>query len=611
MKLQYRITGLVFLLLAGLYGPVTAFPLEMAETDTLITPTFENTIEQLGLSRNAIDYSNEKKIKIDKPSCAYTNITGTDMMPKSKTVGLNVFMDIYTDNGDHFLKRAIISAQGNSSLSFPKKNFKADFCEDEWQGEETTGITIGDWVKQDGFHFKSYYIDYLRGIGVVGYQLYDQIARYSGRPWTRALSSIASPRENARCYPDGFPCIVYLNGYFYGIFAWQLKKHRDNMNQTKTEAMHVHLDGELGENSFWWPDSIVWTEFEVRNPKSLYTMKGQQYDSDRPEELIDETSEFFFSDTDDESTREAKKRTAQTKHYIETLHQVYSHIDSLRMTQGNPADICTRIEEHFDLTSLIDYACFHLAVNNNDGFRKNWQWFTYDGTKWFVAPYDLDCIFGNWHTGNFTIPADKTWPSGGHAWDIPPYGPFAWVTTYFADRVENRYKELRYADIIDGENICRLLDNWYLAVSDYYETEWQRWPDSKCISTTVVSDGWQQIYTDYDKPLWNDSTVYAPGDRCTLDNLAWEATDTVYGVKPYIQLGYHDSLERYKEWIRSRISILDERYGYQSTDDDIENISKPSAVISVHDAAGRKVSVPARGLNIFRYGDGSTRKVLR
>ena len=602
------------LLLAGTALQAAAMPSEEpGGDDTTVATEFETVIARLGLSDVVSEYSDTKKISIGKPACAYINITGTDKMPEKKTEYMNVYMDVYTDDGAHFLKRAIISAQGNSSLAFPKKNFKADFCEDEWVGDATTSITIGEWVKQDGFHFKSYYIDWLRGAGVVGYQLYDQIALNTGRPWTRAAENIAKPKADARCYPDGFPCIVYLNGDFYGIFAWQLKKHRDNMNQTKTVAAHIHLDGKIGNDTFWNADSISWKEFEVRNPKSLYTMDGQKYDGDDPKELIDESSEFFFADTDDDATREAKERTAQTKHYIEALRQVYNQIESLRQQQGSTDEVRSLIEEHFDLPSLIDYACFHLAVNNWDGFRKNWQWFTYDGNRWFVTPYDLDCIFGNYFTGNFIVPAERTWINGGSAWLILSYGPFAWLNVYYADRVENRYKELREAGIIDSENISRLLDDWYYAVSDFYVDEWLRWPDSKCISETIVNDGWKQIDTGYNSAQWNDSTVYQPGDRCTLNSLAWEATDVVKGVKPFAQIGYHDSLERYKEWVSERIGILDAHFNYHptTTEENFVFSASSSSTFSVYDVAGRLVATPSRGLNIYRYADGRTRKVFR
>ena len=572
---------------------------------------FEALIARLGLTDAATDYSDVKKIVIDKPTLAYINITGTDKMPESKTKEQNVYMDIYTDDGNHFTKRAVISAQGNSSLAFPKKNFKADFCEDEWVGDETTSLTIGDWVKQDGFHFKSYYIDWLRGVGVVGYQLYDQMAQNTGRPWTRAADNISKPKDNARCYPDGFPCVVYLNGDFYGIFVWQLKKHRDNMNQTKTVAEHIHLDGTLGDDTFWEADSIDWTAFEVRNPKKLYTMDGKEYDGDNPRELIDEASESFTLTTDDDVTRESKDRTARVKQYILQLRQFYLQIQEMREAGATNAEIRVHIESRLDIQSALDYACFHLAVNNWDGFRKNWQWFTYDGNKWLVTPYDLDCIMGGWFEGTFTIPADRTYLSGGFAWSIPSGGPFRWLNTYYADDIKHRYCELRDARVIDADNIKGLLQNWHGSVSDYYADEWLRWPDSKCISETIVNDGWKLIDADYGKPAYNDTTIYNPGDRCTLDYLAWETTETVCGVKPYAQLGYRDSLERYEAWINRRIEVLDEHFDYRSTTTAITDQKRATADFTIYDAAGRKVSMPMHGLNIYRYADGRTRKIFK
>ena len=191
--------------------------------ETVQATAFEERIHELGLDEIVNDYSDTKKIIVEEPQCAYINITGAEIMPAQKGQTMNVWMDVYFGNGKYFRKRAIIDAQGNSSLNLDKKNFKADFCDDEWVGDETPSITIGDWVKQDSYHFKAYYIDWLRGVGVVGYRLYDQMALNIGRPWTRATDHISKPKENARCYPDGFPCIVYLNGDFYGIFAWQLK----------------------------------------------------------------------------------------------------------------------------------------------------------------------------------------------------------------------------------------------------------------------------------------------------------------------------------------------------------------------------------------------------
>ena len=600
----------VFLLLTFLLaGSINhTFASEEAETP------FDKLMERLGLADNTIDYSDVKKIAIDKPTCAYLNVTGIDKMPESKTEYHNVYLDIYTTDGNHFKKRAIISAQGNSSLAFPKKNFKADFCEDEWLGEETTSLTIGEWVKQDAFHFNAYYVDYLRGIGVVCYQLYDQIAQNSGRPWTRALDNIAKPKDNARCYPDGFPCIVYLNGNFYGIFAWQLKKHRDNMNMKKAEATHIHLDGKIGNDTFWGLDNPSWDQFEVRNPKSLYTMNGQQYDGDHPQELIDETSKSFQVETDDSATTADKQRTALVKKSVKALAGYYAQVESMRKARKSTAEIRWYIEEHFDITSMIDYACFHFAVNNYDGFRNNWQWFTYDGRKWFVTPYDLDNTFGNWYSG--ITPPERTWMGGGDPWELfAMWGPFYWLPTYYSGELRRRYIALRNAGIIDADNIIGLLQKWHSSVSDCFTDEWRRWPDSRCISETVASRGWALCDEGYDKPQWNSSTAYRRGDRCTLDGLAWEATMTVRGVRPYVKLGYQDSLERYQQWITQRIKLLDAHFGYNPAAS--QRIDSPTdgsrattnGPFTVHSLAGHQLHSPVPGVNIYRYSDGSVRKV--
>ena len=48
-------------------------------------------------------------------------------------------------------------------------------------------VDFDGWVKQDHFHLKAFYTDRLRGIGIVGYQLFDQMEQQmpasSNRIW--------------------------------------------------------------------------------------------------------------------------------------------------------------------------------------------------------------------------------------------------------------------------------------------------------------------------------------------------------------------------------------------------------------------------------------------
>ena len=244
-----------------------------------------------GVSVN--DSSGSNTLQIDIPRCAVVNITGTSSMPTSKVVNTNAYMEFWDMRGNYFKKKIIMAAQGSSSMGYIKKNFKFDLCNDDWIGDDTFTIKFGNWVPQDSFHCKAYYTDAFRGIGVVSYTLFNDILKSRGiekdRPWKKALidydsintttkgyQSILSDLSlqydtGARCVPDGFPILLYLNSNFYGVFSWQIKKDRDNYHQDKKTLTHIHLDGVLNQATIW-DGTIQWNQFEIRNPKSLYTM---------------------------------------------------------------------------------------------------------------------------------------------------------------------------------------------------------------------------------------------------------------------------------------------------------------------------------------------------
>ena len=95
-------------------------------------------------------------------------------MPVKKNTNGHAWMEVWDGQGHYFKKRVIIDLNGDSSSKHEKKNFAVDFCEDEWIGEETTDIKIGEWVKQDGFHFKANHTSITKGECPVSYKLYDK-----------------------------------------------------------------------------------------------------------------------------------------------------------------------------------------------------------------------------------------------------------------------------------------------------------------------------------------------------------------------------------------------------------------------------------------------------
>ena len=591
--------------------------------------SFEQKLQEMGINRASMnDLSGQSEIVIAQPSCAYINITGIDRMPWSKTaansIDMKAEMEIFDGNGNYFKKKVLLNAQGNSSMGLAKKNFSVDFCEDDWLGDTTTDITIGHWVTQDSFHFKAYYNDFFRGTGAIGYKFFDLIVSDHSSYLARA----GFDDTGARCYPDGFPCVVYLNGEFQGVFAWQLKKNRKNMGQNKSTATHIHLDGTLG--NVVSGQTIDWTLFEVRNPKTLYctdtvdieetlsykkvndeeelakigdnytwcetkpsdlsdeeirklfpeerptylayqAKKGvnfyklevtpagttyAEYDGDHPKELIDETMPFY------DPNNKGHVLTAQVKHSIEQLNQYYNELKNMENSGASDDELRAAFEQRFDVQGLIDYKLFSAIICHNDGFNKNWQWFTYDGIKWFVVPYDLDSTFGYHWTGNILLNA--AYEGMGVSFSTLKFGyngPCYFINKYYYGNLLERYKALRSSGVFDSGSIVPLFEKWQAGIGRAnYADEWEKWPESPCVRTSEISDGWatEDSWMDYNKVEdFDPEYEYNAGDRCRYMYRVWTATKTIKGVLPCTRLGYTDSTERVRNYLDERLALAD------------------------------------------------------
>ena len=571
-----------------------------------------------------VDWSEATELDIPEPRCAILNLITSYGFPTAKFVDHNDWIEFWDCNGNYFKKRAITNAQGNSSLGFVKKNLAMDFCnsakdDGTWDGDDTFKLKIGDWVPQDSFHLKAYYTDYFRGVAVITYKLFDEVMLSrpieENRPWKKMLVDYDGihtyPQTfggeddgtleldgGAKNHPDGFPCKVFVNGEFYGLYSFQIKKHRDNYHQSKSEAKHIHLDGSITtttllNNTIDWGNGDITNggtiQWEVRNPKKLYLMDGTKYDADfNIGEFMDTTSEYYDSSNKDHV------RSNKVKTYIKNLSQAMPTINAARTTwnsnktEANANAVKELFETYFDVDNWIDYLIVSDIVRNDDGFAKNWQWNTYDGVKWFVNIYDVDMSFG----GDFR----GTWirsPLAGHINTnilLPPY----YVITFYKERLEARYAELRNLGIIDVEHITRMLSDWpnRYGGPDAFDKEWERWPDCPCHRDTVLNDGWERAdnvrYETINATgvsLYNNTITYSSGTEVawcveaaysTASPKAYSATakphmgvykfratgSVAAGVEPVRLWGYYDSIYRVKRWLETSISNMDTVYNY-------------------------------------------------
>ena len=559
-----------------------------------------------GLTKAVKDWSEEERVDIEEPRMAMVNLTGFDNMPAAKSEERKGWMEMWDGEGNYFRKPVMLHGQGGYSLKFPKRNFSLQLCDGLWNEDGGAEMRIGDWVRQSSFHFKAFYTDFLRGLGEVGYKVYGLMIADRLPFWERAGYVDES---RARCFPDGFPCAVYLNGAFYGVFAWQLKKSRKNMNMRKNEVGHIHLDGNLNDANLFG-GCVKWNQFEVRNPQQLYVKNGSLYDGNYPKELLDDKCAVFSLPDDTEEIKEEKRRTHEVKQSIIRLSQYRKELEVLEQQGVSEKEMRQEIEQRYEIGSLIDYYLHYVLTYNCDGSLKNWQWFTYDGQRWMVTPYDLDQTFG---VNLYGVVRPATLPM-----ERLTSGPFRWIDHYYQEDIRLRWHELRSQGMITAERIVAFADDWHERVGEeFYTKERTQWSESPCYNDAECNAGWE-VCDDWsvygETGAYHAAAYYHVGDICKYEGRLWRATANVTGVKPYRRNANIDTLERLHAWIAERIDFLDSLWGYESRPNDMSEIADVSSsrrrLVGVFTLSGMKVESPSSGVYIYVYSDGTTKKML-
>lgn len=600
---------------------------------------------------------------------------------EGETYDIPTQVEYWDMQGNYFKKWTLMSGQGSSSMAYIKKNIAFDFFDSETNGDAFT-IKFGSWVSQDSFHLKSFYTDFLKGSSIISYKLAMEVDKtysgYKNKIWKRGLidvstlSPIQTPENQsdklniqagngALCIPDGFPVIVYKNGAFYGIFVWCIKKHRDNYNMKKDNPKHIHLDGTLGQSTFF-TGNISWSSFEVRNPKNLVYAAAHdgsfKYDADIAQaeiagtdlnyegewvvgtysvgQVVKHSNDYFINQVENNDTEpitideSGHKNTAKdpdfknktgcgwinctntvkVKQYIKDF---VSHMNDISSAASGSAKKI-EIDKYLDKENLIDYMVLNSAVDDPDGFNKNWQWVTYDGVKWFVCEYDKDQSFGNDFRGMYTRK-----PITNGKWLGFNVRPTNFIFMEYSTELKNRYNELRASGIISTHHFIELIENWYNNIGiNNFEKEYFKWNEAPCFRDNCLNkEFWNS--DDYIPDEWSNSTTYSEGqyvlyyerarrskvnnntghnpgtggdtdyweDMTYSENKAYQIDDVCFYGNGYYQLkftcvkdstgnapitqfytsdpkslGYYDSLWRYEKFIEQTLTVLDNYTNY-------------------------------------------------
>lgn len=299
----------------------------------------------------------------------------------------------YISKTKDFSCYAKIKAQGNSSLSFPKKNQTVKLYKDVECTEKLT-VNFKGWGEQHKFCFKANWIDLTHARNIVSARLWSDVMRSnpSYEEWDELLKT--SPNLGVI---DGFPVKVYANGKYQGRFTLNIPKDAWMANMDESLDNHCILHGEGYTSGCFRAAAVIdgtdWTD-EVHDivPESIVT---------RWNEIID----FVMNSTDDEFK--------------------------------------ASLEDYFDIDSLIDYHLFALISCGFDAYGKNQLYMTYDGQKWIAQMYDMDSTWGLWWNGQSFVATDYSRASYQDYQDGEGNLLFIRLEELFPNKLWNRWVELK------------------------------------------------------------------------------------------------------------------------------------------------------------------------
>ena len=500
---------------------------------------------------NPSDFSKNSYVELPIPRVAAQVRLYAPKLPTTKQDDIEAEIEYNDKDGNYFRKPVILNAQGSSSMSYYVKNMAIDINDD-------SKIKFGDFPAQDSFHLKKYFIDIFRGQCIVGYWLMEQVyqTRAAGKRYPyELLSDVYSPYTGngkvnrdfytgAKCHPDGFPIVItWVNTKTkyeknMGVYAWNLKKSKEIYHADKKTPENIILDGVIS-NSTLFGGTVDWTQFEIRNPKSLIDINGNKYDGDNPKEL---------SETD--------KNSKKVKDYLLRLSGVKA-----ALTESNTKET---FEKYFIVEAFIDYFVISQVLYHLDGFRKNWIWCTWDGQHWAPTLYDVDSILGAHWNGTFVIPnSDKNTILGVEN----VFG----LELLYADEIKARYKQLRDSNIFSVDNIINLLEKWLNNIGyENMEDEIKLYPDTPSYRNPNLNSGWAIVDYTSKEDNYNAEKIYNEGDTCIYRGYTFKATTTLtdvpplssaYSNRPYY-CGFYNSVKRVSVWLTNRLAFLDKTYSY-------------------------------------------------
>lgn len=239
---------------------------------------------------------------------------------------------LYRDKNNNFKSYATLKVQGDSSLSYEKKNYKIELYHDSNMIKDNM-IDLR-WGKYNKYCLKANWTDKTHSRNIVTANL---MARIQNK-----FNLFANSPNNGLI--DGYPIEIYNNGTFLGLYTLNLNKD-ERLFDYNSEVKIIM------EASNWNSDSFFQSA-PTRNTWELKTDYDKTFSYNKFSELVD----FIINSSDEEFKN--------------------------------------KLSDHINLDALLNYYIMVEVAGLYDNVGKNIIMASYDGDTWYPVLYDLDTSWG-------------------------------------------------------------------------------------------------------------------------------------------------------------------------------------------------------------------------
>jgi len=264
-------------------------------------------------------------------------------------IGATDYVYINRETARRFSGFATVKWQGSTSIKYPKKNYSINLYKDEACTEKYNIEFKSGWGEHNKYVLKANFVDPSHARNIISAKLWGQLVK------SRSTNSLTYTK--LKDFPnggavDGYPIRVYINGEYKGLYTFNLPKDGYTFGMTG-DATECLLSAEERTNG------------------TMFTSAA----------LIDGSDFDYELEPPDKSW------------VLNSFNAIYNALQISNSEQKKQA-----LENCLDIESIIDHMIFTTLLCATDNRFKNFLMGTFDGTKWFLSQYDMDCTFGNvWH----------------------------------------------------------------------------------------------------------------------------------------------------------------------------------------------------------------------